>query len=361
MNWGPWDGGMVTTALKNVFKAEGIGLIPLREGAQFLIQEIQQAGPSPVEVVALAGLLPAEKPQPEAKKRAHDLAVVFERPLSLELCPFMRSHVLDGRAVLPMAMIVEWLAHGALHAHPGLVFQGFNNLRILKGVRLDEDQSLLLSFRAGKLVKNKSMYLVSAEMLGRDDNGRESLRARADIVLADRFPRFEGTIREPSIVPFMKSVDQIYSELLFHGTDLQGIRQIEGCSELGIVASVATGHCPSQWIKNPLRNSWLADPLALDCGFQLMVLWTLENLGAGSLPCFAKSYRQFRRSFPKDGVRVCATVTHSGSNRALADLDFVDHQGHVVARLEDYECVMDPGLSQAFRRNRLSRQFLPAS
>lgn len=361
MNWGPWDGGMVTTALKNVFKAEGIGLIPLREGAQFLIQEIQEAGPSPVEVVALAGPLPAEKLQPEGKKRARELAVVFERPLSLELCPFMRSHVLDGRAVLPMAMMVEWLAHGALHAHPGLVFHGFNNLRILKGVRLDEDQSLLLSFRAGKLVKNGSMHLVSAEMLGRDDDGREPLHARADIVLADRFPRFEGTVREPSVVPFMKSVDQIYSELLFHGTDLQGIRQIEGCSEKGIVGSVATGPCPSQWIKNPLRNSWLADPMALDCGFQLMVLWTLENLGAGSLPCFAKSYRQFHRSFPKDGVRVCATVTHSGSNRALADLDFVDHQGHVIARLEDYECVMDPGLNQAFRRNRLSRQFLPAS
>ena len=31
VNWGPWDGGMVTPALKQLFAKEGVGVIPLAE------------------------------------------------------------------------------------------------------------------------------------------------------------------------------------------------------------------------------------------------------------------------------------------------------------------------------------------
>ena len=32
---------------------------------------------------------------------------------------------------------------------------------------------------------------------------------------------------------------------------------------------------------DPLRNQWLTDPLALDCAFQMMILWSVERTGAG--------------------------------------------------------------------------------
>ena len=54
VNWGPWEGGMVTPALKPLFEAEGIALIPARAGARYLVAEIQ-AAESPVEVVVLGG------------------------------------------------------------------------------------------------------------------------------------------------------------------------------------------------------------------------------------------------------------------------------------------------------------------
>ena len=40
-------------------------------------------------------------------------------------------------AVLPVAMVVEWLAHGAIHRNPGLELHGFDDLRIFQGVRID--------------------------------------------------------------------------------------------------------------------------------------------------------------------------------------------------------------------------------
>src|SRR5262249_34944844 len=41
VNWGPWDGGMVNPALKNVFAQEGIGLIPLEAGANYFVEELR--------------------------------------------------------------------------------------------------------------------------------------------------------------------------------------------------------------------------------------------------------------------------------------------------------------------------------
>ena len=44
INWGPWDGGMVGDSLRREFERSGIRLIPLKAGAQCMIQELQ-AGP----------------------------------------------------------------------------------------------------------------------------------------------------------------------------------------------------------------------------------------------------------------------------------------------------------------------------
>ena len=106
----------------------------------------------------------------------------------------------------------------------------------------------------------------------------------------------------------------------------------------------------------PLRGTWLADPLVLDSAFQAMIVWSFENHGCGSLPAHAGQYRQYVRSFPRDGVRICAEVTQSNAQRAVADVWFLDRSGAVVAHMKDYECVIDASLNQAFRRNQLAAE-----
>jgi NADP-dependent 3-hydroxy acid dehydrogenase YdfG len=56
LNWGPWDGGMVTEGLRAAFAARGVPLIGVDEGAQAFVAEM--LGTGPVEVV-LGGRLPA--------------------------------------------------------------------------------------------------------------------------------------------------------------------------------------------------------------------------------------------------------------------------------------------------------------
>src|SRR5206468_689019 len=137
LNWGPWEGGMVTPALQKLFQQEGVGLIPLEAGVNFLVRELCARDTQAVEVVVLGA-------SPKPAHATSRLTLAFERKLTLDEYPVLRSHVIDGRAVLPMALSAEWLAQGALHLNPGLVVQGFNELRILRGVFLDEGETVPL-------------------------------------------------------------------------------------------------------------------------------------------------------------------------------------------------------------------------
>ena len=346
---------MVTPALKKVFFAEGIGLIGLKEGGEFLIREIA-AFDAPVEIVAMAGK--TAKPATVAlPARPHSLAETFSLTLTVDDYPFLRSHVLDGKAVLPMAVIVEWLAHGALHGNPGFRFHGFNDLRICKGVVFGQETSCALRVMAGRAEKRDTFYLVPVELSGTGHDGRTILHARAEIVLATRLPEGIRSIIEIPATPYLPANGELYDrERLFHGPELHGIEQVLGCAAKGIAALVKGAPPPAGWIRQPLRSIWITDPLALDSAFQLMILWSFERFGAGSLPCFAGRYRQFIDTFPREGVQVVIRVTAEREQSATADMEFLDrHTGKLVARLEDYECIIDPSLKQAFQRNQLAQ------
>jgi NAD(P)-dependent dehydrogenase (short-subunit alcohol dehydrogenase family) len=346
-NWGPWDGGMVNAALKKVFANEGVGVIPLHAGGDYFVREISQ--PGPVEVVVMAGLQEQGTNVPRSPVADK---VAFEREVSLAALPVLRAHMIKGHPVLPMALIIEWLAHGALHANPGLAFHGFNDLQILKGVILADEQPVTVRVLTGKAVKDGTMYRVPVEM--RSGTGRETIHSRAEIVLTAKLPSAPLAGASLSGLPYSRHMADLYREVLFHGPDLQGIEQVDSCSPTGIVATVSSAPAPATWIKQPLRTTWLADPLVLDSAFQIMIVWSQEQYGAGSLPCSAGSYRQYRRAFPQGTVRVVARVTKQAEHRALADIDFVDAAGDLIAQLTGYECVIDPSLNQAFRGQQLA-------
>jgi hypothetical protein len=282
------------------------------------------------------------------------LSLTFERELSVEDCPILRSHVIDGKAVLPAALLLEWLAHGALHGNPGMTFHGVDALRILKGVRLEEDEVCLIRVLAGKAVRQDHGYRVAVEMQGRDRAGQKYTHARADILLTDGLParREARPLVLTNPVPYGRNKNEIYRRL-FHGTDLQGIERIETCTAEGLSAWVTAGPRPAAWFREPLRASWLSDPYVLDGAFQLMTLWSYEVYGAFSLPCAVGCYRQYRRTFPRADVRIVANTRRTSGQRALADIEIWDGAGEPLGRLEEYECILDAALAPLFRRNQL--------
>jgi hypothetical protein len=234
-----------------------------------------------------------------------------------------------------------------------MVVQSVENVKLFKGVVVKNAHSASISIRVGKQQRRDRGFVIPVELHGKSESGKPVIHARAEVEIADRHESSERRIGEPSLYPMSHDRDEIYRRLLFHGPDLQAITEFEGHDDGAIAARVSTSPSPASWMERPLRQTWLTDPLAIDAAFQLLVVWTGVRLGAGSLPTAVGAYYQYRRSFPAEGVRVLATARRVNDHRVTADIEFLDLDGRLIARIEGYECVVDSSLHQAFRRNRL--------
>jgi NAD(P)-dependent dehydrogenase (short-subunit alcohol dehydrogenase family)/acyl carrier protein len=350
IGWGPWDGGMVSPGLRKVFEQEGVGLIPLEEGANWLVRELGNPGPSPVEVVVLAGLPGAQAPGTPANP-GQDLPLAFTRRIDVDSHPVLVGHVLDYRPVLPLALMLEYVGHAAMHQNAGLHFHGCNDLRVLHGITL-EDGPRTIELRAGKARKAEGAYLAPVELRSERD-GRTLLHARAEVVLVPSLPSAPDGVKRLSLPEYPHSTEEIYRDLLFHGPELVAIEGVEGCGPVGIVARLRPAPAPATWIATPLRPRWLADPLVLDGVFQLMILWSRQQHQSPSLPCRVGKYRQYRRSFPDELIRAQLAIVRQTGAQAFAEVELTTLGGELIARVEDVEVVLDPALQKAFTRNRL--------
>ena len=276
----------------------------------------------------------------------------FERLLDVAQHPFLESHVIGGKAVLPVAMVVEWLAHGAIHRNPGLELHGFDDLRIFQGVRIDRQTTSTLRVLSAKPSRTDGQFQAKVQLIGMS-NHRETVHAGGHAVLLPGYPTAPAAALRVTPRGYSQDVATAYATRLFHGTHLQGIAAIEACAEDGIVVFSRTSSAPWAWMKEPLRSTWIADPLALDAALQAIILWSQELRGEPCLPCSIARYRQYRRSFPREGVRIVVRVIQATDHAIRCDVEFLDVSGQVVARMEGCESIADTSLAAAFQRNRL--------
>ena len=331
VNWGPWDGGMVTPALKKLFDQEGVGLIGLEAGAEYLVQELRETADPAVEVVVLAaGTRAPSRPEPRSRQPARPapapargLATAFERVLDVADHPVLESHVLDGRPVLPLALIAGMAGprRPARKRRPDLP----RLRRPARAARRRPRRRTADAARAGRQGGQKGGLLYHAGGAARRARRRPGDAARPRRGRPERRtcrpPRRRGPPRRGRCAPF--TPEEIYRRVLFHGPDMQCLERVEACDERGVAARVRSAPAPTAWLRRPLRQKWIADPLVIDGGFQMMILWSFARSGAAGLPCHVARYRQYRRAFPADGARVVLNITKATDLHAVGDLDFL--------------------------------------
>ena len=361
INWGPWDGGMVSSSLRKEFHRNNIKLIPIEKGSLAMLDEMRDNRSGHVEVVIGAGNI-GELKKDKIKTREllqrkqipinikENFSLTFKREIDVKNLPILNSHILDGTPVVPFALISEWLGHGALHENPGLFLHGLDDMRVLKGIRLDQGKKLI-RLMAGKAKKSGSFYEVEVEL-------RDGLKGDADVVHSKAKAILTNNVSNPpefslnhlnSIKSFPMDMEEIYDKVLFHGSELRGIKEIISYSSQGMVAKVSSAPSPANWMTEPLRNKWIGDPLALDCAFQMATLWCYVEKGVVSLPSYNASYRQYRASFPAGTIKAVLEVTNTTEHKMKGNFTFLDEDGSVIARLEGYEAVMDASLFKSFK------------
>jgi hypothetical protein len=180
------------------------------------------------------------------------------------------------------------------------------------------------------------------------------IHCRATALVSDRFTDPPVCTIPPSLVEdgYTRRPRDIYADILFHGQQLQGLRRVVASSPDGMRADIATAPAPSQWIKNPARNHWIADPLIMDGAFQMASLWCYEQCGKVSLPSYFAAYRQYCRRFPVGDLQAVMTIRNLSRHKMTGDFFFRGSDQRVLATIRGFEAVMDGQLMQAFKPGR---------
>ena len=356
INWGPWDGGMVTPSLKHAFGEMDIGLIPLATGATMMVAEMANADPCPVEV--LIGSMLTDEATITDSSSEESMVLLERRELDLHRYPVLESHVLGGRPVVPFALISEWIGHGALKENPGFALHGLDDFRLLSGIRVDQTGKLV-RLMAGKARKTGDGWQVDVELRNGVKNGKDVIHSRARALLVDRFPDappYTGNGKNGSR-PYPRQVNTIYKDILFHGDRLRAIEAIDDYSDHGMTAQLVGAPKPDVWMQDPIQEHWMADPMVLDGAFQMAIVWCFEQTGKVCLPSYARTYRQYRPAFPSGGTRAVMSVTDHTQRKMVANFTFLDDKDQVVATISGYEAIIDDSLMHAFKDNGLPNVF----
>ncbi|WP_186377814.1 type I polyketide synthase [Planctopirus ephydatiae] len=370
-NWGPWDGGMVNDQLRAIFAKEQVGLIPLREGASIFASEYCQSTERPVEIVVLAPVQPTaaaslvesetpiEKTKPVVASRQG-----FDRLLSVNDHPFLDDHVIGGKAVLPLAIMLEWIAHGAAHLSPGMALSGFENVKVMKGVRLSSHELAQLKVQLEPFAEADSPRHTSGWVqpwharLNSEATGRTLLHATADVIMTGQTidPPPLTTTNELRGDSFDRSIlpADLYQEWLFHGPLMQGIEQVLTCNEQQVSVISRVAEAPRLWMHKPHRHSWLIDPLVLDVVFQMAIVWAWQQRGMPSLPTGIRRIELLQRKWPAEGVIVTCRIKKATAHVVSMDGEILNRQGQILARLEGVDSLMDASLKPAFAARSLS-------
>ncbi len=327
LDWGPWEGGMVTPALQKEFEREGVPLIPLAAGAQAMSDEALSQPGGPAEVVLGAGFGGEEL-------AGWMLAGAWR--LEPGAWPVLRDHVLAGKGVLPLAMVLEWFA-SAVGSVSGRPLGSLEDVRVFRGVTVA--QSAEDAFVWVRTEEGGPRLILELR------TGSDQVHVRAFATPGRR--EAPAPMASPeSLRPFKTPLDRVYAEQLFHGPALVAIEAIDGIGASGMTLRLST-HPTSERLLPGAAFTWALDPLVVDGVFQALIVWCRAQMGAPSLPSRVTAVRVFG---PFIGSHVRAVVRVRGVEEMVvsSDVDLLDAAGTLVARLEGLICTASPSLQRAF-------------
>jgi hypothetical protein len=121
---------------------------------------------------------------------------------------------------------------------------------------------------------------------------------RGTVCLGDRLAPVPESVlvdsnaRLGKLFPLAGTVAEAYRDRLFHGPLFHSLARIRGMNKGAIVAAVQVSR-PGNCLAMNGAGSWIVDPMLLDAGPQLTILWAQEMWGVTALPSRFGHVRMF--------------------------------------------------------------------
>ena len=324
IGWGPWAGGMVDPGLAGHFRAQGVELIPLQDGATLFADEVEGRNGPCVEIVYGGGLESANK-----DSGIKDMSI----RVHVSQHPQIASHLIQGEPVVPLALVNEWGLSVAAALFPSLTIVRVRDLSVLKGIQLEafdaEGDWLSIScedhpFEANDIhLLNLAVtdstgvprYKLSIELSEKSDNEVSADEAaESEAAAAMTFDNWEWTPK------------RIYEDYLFHGEKLQVVKQLLGVSEAGCRALL-------QMPDDSDLARWRV--AMLDGGLQLALLWERKRSGLASLPTKFGRMQWHKAARQEDPVTCELMLKKATDLVATWTIVFTNVEKQIIATMED--------------------------
>ncbi|TNC24163.1 SDR family NAD(P)-dependent oxidoreductase [Amycolatopsis alkalitolerans] len=342
INWGAWDGGMVTPELRDVFLARGVALLGMDTGARLFADQLTRARADDVSVLAgpPVPLAPPAVPSGTAAFTAHrDLGATATDPVVLD-------HRVGRFPVFPAAAGLGWAINVLERANAGLRVIECSGFEVLKGIVYDgtHECDYWLDVDSGTLAGGRltvKAWIRSAEA------GRTPSHFAGTFVLAPEpppAPRGNGYVLGDGEEDGL----EVYrSATLFHGPLLQGIRRVLRREERLFVAECRLPDTP---IAQGQFASALHSPVLSDVVIQvgsLLGVWFMES---GCLPLSIGRIEYFA-PLPGDRPFVAEAGelrTNSDRTQVTVTVTASDPDGRVLQRYQDLSVIATPEMTAKF-------------
>ncbi|HUK55202.1 MAG TPA: SDR family NAD(P)-dependent oxidoreductase [Nitrospiria bacterium] len=356
LNWGPWESGMASTEVQRQFAERGVQVIPPPLGRAAFWRELTLGPKGHVEVVLGDG--PWEASTAPKNQRAHlpllkgfslspgdggtlDGVQILDPNRDL----FLLDHQIDGKPVLPFAFALELMVEAVQTAWPEWQVIGVRDVRRFKGIIFDNGpKQIRLSVRSRTEPAQERLGL-DAVVTITDAKNPGLTYYQGTVELSDRFPEPPAVdIPRQPLDAFPKTVNHAYEEWLFHGSLFQQIETIEGASDETIIASLRpskSGDCITG-----ATTPWMIDPILVDCGLQLVLLWARAFKDITPLP--SRLGRYIRYGSAAGGRVQCMVriLPDTDDSSIYEDIYFFDDVGRLIGQMKGMEVVGSRALNR---------------
>ncbi|WP_447069712.1 SDR family NAD(P)-dependent oxidoreductase [Shewanella algae] len=338
-NWGPWDGGMVNAALKQMFESRGVYVIPREAGAKLFAEAIL-ARSEPQLLIGSSMQGPGGKQgmnhtdAPEAQAGPQTLS----RSIKRQELALLKDHCIGGNPVWPTVCALQWMLQSAQSLFGG--DWRAVDYKLLKGVVFDSDE--------------KRLQLSLA--LGADGELQASISC-------DERPQYQATllplIQQPLMPqqasqplphvsmteigegePQVRQGSEFYhSGALFHGPQLQAITEVLQFDDQGLSCQYRLPDAASSEDRALIQQ---------DALLQAMLIWARLKYDAASLPSSLAALWQNALLPENDTGLIRLQVTKHSSRQLSADLALFNAEGQLQTGLENAKVTISKGLNAAF-------------
>lgn len=306
INWGPWAGGMVNKSLQKVFEERGIHLIPIKDGAQAFVRCILEKNEA-VELVIGSAL---------QEQTANVPKMTIDDPLILntQTLPYLTSHVIRNKLVIPCVQVLEWFYEYALLHHLFDRKVCLDNFRVLKGIMFDdpqETQKFLIKY-------NKERNKLS---LCNMESNRINYTADIGVYKPIDTPIFPKELLKASGYPGQSAYQD---KRAFHGPAFHNIDEF------------VFGDSQDSLAKITLPKSTYMYTTLLDSAMQLMSFWCIGFFNTPILPMYAQKvlFLAENKTVPLHSFCYLTKLKHD-SLKTTGNAYFYDNNYHVFMIIEN--------------------------